>query len=287
MPAIKASASPVRVPRRTRAMIAVVGALAAIAAVAIFWATRRDDRVATAIPDAGTPVEKTTRLTIDPDPEGATGTIALIGDNAPPTSIPRLSHAAPFTADVRPNERYRVRLELAGYLAIEDMLTVSPGENMRFRPSFTRAPAKLDITSEPAGAQITLGGRVLGETPKLVDNLAPGTGLIVQLAKPGFQTIEKSIELRPGETTVVRETLVASERFGFLTVTVRGAATFGDVYVNGRALGVNQTLADGVRRLKVAAGPATLIVRNKAANKSHTQRITIVENQVLAIVVTL
>jgi hypothetical protein len=87
-------------------------------------------------------------------------------------------------------------------------------------PSATRAQSNLGqikVASRPAGATILLitedvGGigqpQPRGSTPATIADLAPGK-YVVHLEKPGYKSFQKSIEVKPNETTNVTAQLQA------------------------------------------------------------------------------
>jgi eukaryotic-like serine/threonine-protein kinase len=265
-------------PRRT--WLALALAVVAAGLIAVWVITRgQSGGVAQAAPEAGVALAKA-RLMIDSDPEGAEGWVEVAGDPGTRTVIPKLAHDVPFAADVRPNEQYRVHLELRGHTPYDDVVTITPGETLRLRPKLVPAPARLDVVTDPPGAQVTLAGRVLGESPRLFDDLAPAQGQVVTLQKSGYVTVTRTIDLVAGEITKLEEQLRAEDKFGTISVELAGSTPhYGDLYFNGRLLGINWKLAggSGLVRYKLPVGPGTLKVVNKAAGKSVTMQIVVLE----------
>jgi tRNA A-37 threonylcarbamoyl transferase component Bud32 len=260
---------------RQRLWIPIALVLLVAGGVGVWGMTRGNEtRIVDAPRDAGGVI---TRLTIDPSPEGASGYVEVAGDPSSRKAIPKLTRKAPFSAEVRPNEQYHYHLELAGYTTVDEVARITPGESLRLEPKLLPAPAKLNVVTDPPGAQITLAGRPLGESPKLVEGLTPATGLALTLTKPGFTTVTKAVDLKAGETTEVNEPLKAVEKFGFVSVIVVGGAKFGDVSYNGKYYGRNETLGGGLARFKLPIGRGPLTVTNKIGKLSKTVQINVTE----------
>ncbi|HEU0037241.1 MAG TPA: serine/threonine-protein kinase [Kofleriaceae bacterium] len=287
LPAQKPTTETTERGRSSRGMWIVFVLLLLVAGGIGVWAlVRPGDRtiVAPVTSDGG--VEAQAKITIDPEPEGAAGYIELAGDPKTRQAIPKLAHDKPFKATLRANEKYHYHLELAGYSAYDETVTISPNENLRLRPQLTNAPAKLDVTTQPPGATVTVAGRVLGETPKLFDGIAPAKGATMVIAKPGYATITKSIDLIAGETTKVSETLVAEQKFGWVQVKVEGGFPWGTVSANGRTLGENKGVA-GYNKFKLPVGRQKLVVTNPKAKKPAVVTVDVFENATKTVTVTL
>jgi len=105
-----------------------------------------------------------------------------------------------------------------------------------------RAPAQpaygtLDITSNPRGAEIYVGGEFAGFAPVRWGE-RPGN-VTVEARAQGYETESRRVQVRPGTTTEVRFDLrpVVRDGSASFTSTPRGA----DVYVEGRFLGRTPT----------------------------------------------
>ena len=217
------------------------------------------------------------RLTIDPDPEGASGYVEVVGDAATRKAIPKLAAGAPFSAVVQPNDKYHIHLERVGYTAFDQIVTIGVNENLRLTPKLTIAPAKLHVVTDPPGALVTVGGRALGDSPKLFDDLAPTDRVAVTLSKSGYTSITKTIALRAGEITRLDETLKPVEKFGYITVAVSGVATWANVAFNNKSLGRNVQFPNPLTQFKLPVGRGLLTVSNPHAGKSKTLPISVTE----------
>ncbi|MEO8705071.1 MAG: serine/threonine-protein kinase, partial [Kofleriaceae bacterium] len=259
-------------PRRTWLVMALL--LLVVGGIGAFVLTRTPagSNVVATGSDAGV----VTRLTIDPSPEGASGFIELAGDPSSRKAIPKLTHKGPFSAEVRPNEQYHYHLELPGYSPLDETARITPGENLRLEPKLATAPAKLHVVTDPPGAAIALGGRQLGDSPKLIDNLTPATGLVLTLTKQGFTTVTRPIDLVAGETAEINEPLKATEKFAMVTIDVVGAV-WGEVSYNGKYYGRNNTLAGGFTVFRFPTGRGQLTVTHPPTKRKKSIPITVTE----------
>jgi len=227
---------------------------------AAVWAVTRgrgDPKLVQPVPSDATTAEQGS-LTIDPDPEGASGYIEAAGDPGSRQTIPKLAHDKLFKfGNLHANVKYRFHLELAGFNPYDDVVTITPGENLRLRPRLVIAPAKLHVITDPPGVQVTVAGRVLGESPKMFEGLAPASAATLVLSKPGFTTISTTVVLKAGETTTINETLKEVERTAVVEINISGG--WGHVYFAGRKLGrAPTTFGAGPLRVKLPIGKHTL-----------------------------
>ncbi|MDQ3334837.1 MAG: protein kinase [Myxococcota bacterium] len=246
------------------------------------WALTREkgnntDNVVTPAPsDAGADAAKELfgQLTIDPVVEGATG---YLEGGSSRQEIPAITHAKPYRVKVTANTKLHLHLEVPGYSPYDDAnITVPPGETLLLRPSFATAPAKLSVITEPAGASVTLAGRLLGETPKTFEGIAPGTDLVLELSKAGYQPISKKVTLEPGKLFEVKETLKEATKFGSLTVTVKGM--WAEVHFGGRNLGRNAGTG-GPKTFSLPVGKQRITLVNPPSGKRKTIVVTIEANK--------
>lgn len=97
-------------------------------------------------------------------------------------------------------------------------------------------PAKLSLTSKPAGAQVTLGGQPLGVTP-LSDVELPAGAHTLSLALQGYQPAQATVQLKAGKRTKKNVKLTAAKATtGVLTLTTKPPGA--QVTLGGRPLGV-------------------------------------------------
>ena len=234
------------------------------------------DIVAPPAADAAVVVDQRGSLTLDPDHDGATGFIEVIGDPSTRQAIAAVSAARPFSVKVPANTKIHVHLELAGFQPYDDTVTASPGEGLRVRVRFEAAPARLHAVTDPPGVQVSLGGRILGETPRTFENLAPTADAVLVLSRAGFQPITKKVTLEAGKTLEIDETLKAEQKFGYVQIRVTGAAAWGEVFFKGAPLGRNAS-ASALNKFKLPVGKQQLRIFNPIANKETLVTVDVSE----------
>ena len=171
------------------------------------------------------------------------------------------------------NTKLHVHIELPGYQTIDDDRTVPAGETMVIAPRMVKARAGLHVTTTPAGAQVSLEHRVLGETPLQRDDLDEVKNADLVIAKAGFEPIREKVDLVVGHPLEVTETLKAVQRFGLVTLTIRGG--WGDVTFKGTKLGSGNP----VRNIKLPIGRQVLHIKNPPSGKQWDATCDVVEGQ--------
>ena len=109
------------------------------------------------------------------------------------------------------------------------------------------ADGRLAISSEPAGATISVAGVFHGTTPATL-SLASTQQHSVRLSKPGYQLVDKAVTLAPDESQQLAVTLPA--QYGIVFVTTRPADAA--LKIDGNPAG------DATRRLRLTTRPHTL-----------------------------
>ncbi len=180
-------------------------------------------------------------------PEGATGTIN--GTRFGPT---------PHRANNVPAGTWKIHLELEGYLPIDYEIKLAAGEKVRDQQRFTPAPSTLIVTTEPVGAQVTLGGRALGTTPLTRENLTAEKGVTLAVTKPGFESVAFKVDLERGKTLTIARTLKEAQKFA--SVQLRVSNGFGDVFLGGKKIGRAPT-----PKIKLPVGTVKLHLVNSVA----------------------
>ena len=215
-------------------------------------------------------------VTVDPSPDGASGWLEIVGKPESRIAIPVLAKSQPFQHEVPADSKVHVHLELVGFRDHDEEVTVGR-ERVRISPRLMPAPARLHIETDPPGAQVSLAGRALvGDTPITYDDLDPGENLALVISKLGYTPIQQTITLAAGQTFDVKETLKPAEKFGVFTITVKGAATWGEVFSGGTMLGLNAN-ATGLKQFKLPIGKRKLTIKNPPANKSKTITVNVTE----------
>lgn len=166
-------------------------------------------------------------ITVKSEPAGA----MLVVDGRP-------RGATPVTADVGAGT-HTVALELDGYQRWRRDLEVV-ADQARELPlvRLAKARGRLRVTSEPAGASVSVDGRFQGRTP-LTLGLAPGQSSAIKLTKAGYELATREVTVASGEEADLAVALTP------ILGTVRVVAEPADaiVYVDGQPRGpANQEL---------------------------------------------
>ena len=143
------------------------------------------------------PVSSVGVATISSRPEGAQVTIDGVAQGRTPVRV-SLS-AGPHTLELQ-NGRARRSLQL----------TVEAGAPSAYyidlSPAIGVAAGRLEMTSEPAGAQVTVDGVPRGVTPLVLPDVVPGQHRVV--ISNSVATISRTVSVNPGVTATVVASLV-------------------------------------------------------------------------------
>jgi formylglycine-generating enzyme required for sulfatase activity len=182
----------------------------------------------------------------------------------PPGAAVRVDGGAigrtPLTADLTSGAR-SVAVELPGFAPASRRITVVAEQPLAV-PLFRlqALPGRLAVTSEPAGAAVSVDGQFRGEAPLEVE-VAAGSAHLVRATKAGHAGAEESVTLGRGEVRELRLTLAAQR---------------GEVVVAAEPADA-EVVVDGERRpagspLELTAAPHTVEVRRDGY---ETQRVTV------------
>lgn len=89
----------------------------------------------------------------------------------------------------------------------------------------------LDVMTTPSGASIALNQKEYGTTPNTVDKLLIGD-YTVQLSKPGYATVNKTVTVTEGKSTEVNETLANGK-----AVTISSTPVGASLFIDGAPVG--------------------------------------------------
>ncbi|HEY4240245.1 MAG TPA: serine/threonine-protein kinase [Kofleriaceae bacterium] len=278
-PVAPAGAPPVPPARRRWILVAAAGGVVALGGGG--YGIYRASRITVALPpappvvlmpDAPPPAPVDGILAIDPDPDGTLGTITAAGSTSVLKEFGPTVRGKGVKLRVTPNVDLVVHFSHAGYRSHDLPVNVPPGQTYILRPSLLAAPARLHVVTNPPGATVSLGGRMLGTTPLALDDLAPAKDAVLALAHPGYESSTAKVSLVAGEQAEVSQTLKASAKLGAVRIVVTGAAGWGHVFFKGKDLGRNN---DGMTLMVFAlpAGPQALRITNGALEKVVTVNV--------------
>jgi tRNA A-37 threonylcarbamoyl transferase component Bud32 len=261
--------------RRSRAPIAIAAlVLVAGGGIAAWRLSRKDAAVVTPPPvaaDAHVDEAAMGTLEIDPDVEGATGTIT--GEDGIAHPFGPTSHAKKVRLRVTANKELEVHIEAPGYQPLDRSVHVDPNVVYGMAPTLARARASLHVVTTPAGAQVNLAGRFVGETPLMVADLdaAPAADLLITHA--GYEPLKLKVDLAVGKQVDVTQTLKELPKLGSVQINVKGRATWAEVFFKGKDLGRTRTLAN-VTTFHLPIGKQQIRLENNPA-KAKPKTITI------------
>ncbi|UTA46648.1 PEGA domain-containing protein [Simiduia sp. 21SJ11W-1] len=134
----------------------------------------------------------------------------------------------------------QLMLALEGYKIWQDMFEFKAGESLAL-PTITlqKADGKLSLSTQPAGASVTLNGNFLGQTP-LDIALVPKTPHTLKVFKEGYEEASRQVSIESGSEKSLN--LKLTPALGKVHIT----ANFDDaeLYVDGRLFGrANQTVS--------------------------------------------
>jgi hypothetical protein len=97
-----------------------------------------------------------------------------------------------------PVGKYRVRVSRAGHLPKEIDLEVADRTPVKIMASLTSDSATCVLTSEPAGASVTLNGVSKGTTPCTIDQIPAGS-VAIEVAMDGYVPYSQNLKLVAGQ----------------------------------------------------------------------------------------
>lgn len=166
----------------------------------------RQGRIERVTPDTPPPAgrDEAANLIIDSSPQGAR--VVINGVEAGTT---------PFQKKLKPGIEVDVLVEKENFHPRTLRIPLRPGLNTI--PTVTLGPAAgtLSVNSEPAGADVLLGGRLVGTTPYLGRGTASGRYLLT-VRKHFHRPVEDTIEIIDGST--VRRSFTLEPEFGTLVI---------------------------------------------------------------------
>lgn len=131
--------------------------------------------------------------------------------------------------DLKSGASHHVRFELKNHDPEDQFFNLSEGAYLTQNAVLAPIRGLVLVTTEPAGCNISLDGRSLGETPRLLTKLEAGITYRLLLQKPGFQP--RTLEVKPvGRTPLVKHEVLILDS-GIVQITTD--PTDAEVIVNG------------------------------------------------------
>src|SRR5262249_43749850 len=122
-------------------------------------------------------------------------------------------------------------------------------------------PGSLAITTQPAGAHVMLDGKDVGETPVLLESVAPGKHTLTFITTSG--TVKKAIRMEAGKPLSVDVPIYSGWIAVFSPVTL-------DIAENGKPIGTTEQ-----GRLMLSPGRHVLTFSNREMGYKTTQSVDI------------
>ncbi len=137
------------------------------------------------------PVQKpqlaVTTATVNSDPVGAQ---VFVDERATGLATPAV------IPSLEVGKSYKVKLVLPGHVPAEQILTITSAQPVTLTVPLLKESGVVTISSNPAGARITLDGADTGKvTPSTVDRIALNIEHRITLSKEGFEDVEQVINL--------------------------------------------------------------------------------------------
>lgn len=167
--------------------------------------------------------------------------------------------------DVTPGKSHHLRIYRKGFEPHDEFFTVNDGENAVKHVELLHEKGILLVTTEPSGAEISLDGYSLGETPRLITSLNAKDQHCLVLRKPGY--MERKLDVKfNGRTPVVHNVNLLLDS-GVVKIATEPAGA--EVTVNGIARGRSPLVVTGVPK-----GRST-IVMEKQGYATATREISV------------
>lgn len=171
--------------------------------------------------------------------------------------------------------QHKIRLTKNGYKPYEKIVTVKRDETTDVNVALEMLPGSLSIESEPSGAALFINGIDYGVTPYKRDVIDAGD-YTIRLSKDGYDTLEQTVTVHPGEP--MDRTFTLDSNLGSIILSVNPPGM--NVYLDGKficrteAEGKSRDVSKRVTVKNLAAGDHTITVSNKHA-KPDVKNITI------------
>jgi len=155
-----------------------------------------------------------------------------------------------WTGRVQEGDR-KIRVDKEGMIPREQKALIVRGKEMTIDLMMRPKTGGLEITTQPPGAMIDIGGRLYGLTPITITDLLPGDYTLL-LTKPGYTSFTKRFRIVDGQTTNIDVRLYKGKEISINT-DPQGA----EVFLDDSLLGVTpfKTLLDfGSHNFKITKG---------------------------------
>ena len=204
------------------------------------------------------------------------GTLALVSDpDAAEIEIDGQAYGLTPFRDFIEQGQHKVRLTKNGYKPYEKVVTVNRDELTEIEARMETLPGSLAIESVPSGASLFINGIDYGVTPYKRDVIEAGD-YSIRLAMDGYDTLEQTITIHPGEP--MSRSFTLDSNLGSIVLSVNPPGV--NVYLDGKficrteAEGKSRDVSKRVTIKNLASGEHTVTVSNKHA-KPDVKDITV------------
>ncbi len=135
----------------------------------------------------------------------------------------------PFSTELLSGS-YRLLLSKELFADSEQIIEVEAGADAEYRFTMEALPGRLQLSSTPDGAVVTIDSEYLGVTP-LALSLKAGVEQTIQLSLAGYKSLKHAVELSPGEEKELQLRLAQQSGTVYLAITPAGAM----VSINGKS----------------------------------------------------
>ena len=171
--------------------------------------------------------------------------------------------------------QHKIRLTKTGYKPYEKIVTVKRDETTDVNVALEMLPGSLLIESEPSGAALFINDIDYGVTPYKRDAIEAGD-YTIRLSKDGYDTLEQTVTVHPGEP--MNRMFTLDSNLGSIVLTVNPPGV--NIYLDGKficrteAESKSRDISKHVTIKNLASGEHTITVSNKHA-KPDVKSITV------------
>ena len=162
--------------------------------------------------------------------------------------------------------QHRIRLTKNGYKPYEKIVTVNRDEKTEVNVKMEELPGSLAIESEPSGAALFINDIDYGVTPYKRDSIEAGD-YTIRLSMDGYDTIEQTVTVHPGEP--MNRTFTLDSNLGTIILSVNPPGM--NIYLDGKFVcrtepeGKSRDVSQRVTLKNLTSGEHTITMSNKHA----------------------
>lgn len=128
----------------------------------------------------------------------------------------KMAQTTPYNNGMIAAGRYEITLTKDGYKPVKRTAEVKAGENTAVEVEISVIYGKIQVTTEPEGATVSLDDEVIGTTPLATTNVPIGAH-IIKIEKPGYAYITKDFTLTENDVLGFSEKLSDKRRVTIAT----------------------------------------------------------------------